>query len=402
MGLFGMIYDSDSAPCVGFIGDLGHHDTSASDLTNDHSDPNATIEITRELIAGLDSDDETLPVHLSALNELLWDRFVAEGSMPDLREAYECDTRALELTRPGDPNLPDRLNALAVDLEMLSRYEDDPSLLERSISMGTEAVKATPSGDAYAIERHERKYNLAVALHGRYISQGDITDLMRALKELNEVLADCGGLTARLETDHIHELANIFHHLHEHHGGLEDLEKANELYHAALASAIDQRAHWKEPRIRSALARSLHSLYVAIGDGVHLEECIDHMDKALNATTLDSVFFADYQSYQGAFLCQLYRSTQRLKHLKKAIELERGSLQATSEEHPLLALRYANLGESMGILYERRQELSVGDEAVEMLQRALELGPGHPWAPWWKTKLVGVLLQRFSQQSTLR
>lgn len=177
--------------------------------------------------------------------------------------------------------------------------------MERSITLAIEAVEATPLDEANAQSRRERQYDLAVSLHGRYIRDGDISDLTRAADELDKVIQNARGTESDLDPDVVHELANIHYDMYEHRGTLADLEKAVDLYQNALTSAVETNSEFQERRICAALARALHALYAATGDGEHLELCITHMRKALELTSEDSVLFAYYQSYLGAFLGRL-------------------------------------------------------------------------------------------------
>lgn len=99
------------------------HQTAAEHA---EEDSDATISEIRKIIASCADDDEALPVYLSTLSELLYNRYSTDGSVHDLHEAYQSDSRALQLTVPSDPNRPERLCAVAVDLEALSRLEGDP------------------------------------------------------------------------------------------------------------------------------------------------------------------------------------------------------------------------------------------------------------------------------------
>jgi tetratricopeptide (TPR) repeat protein len=101
------------------------------------------------------------------------------GDLKDLKAAVQNYQEALDLTPPGHPNRPGRLQGLAVSFTNQYQRLGDLKDLEAALQTYQEAVDLTPPGHHHQARRLQA---LAVSFGDRYQRLGDLKDLEAALQ----------------------------------------------------------------------------------------------------------------------------------------------------------------------------------------------------------------------------
>ncbi|KAF9073527.1 CHAT domain-containing protein [Rhodocollybia butyracea] len=357
---------------------------------------NGRVDTTRSTVAELSQDHPEFASACAELSEALYDRFTDQSFSRDLYESLDWARKALEATPPDDPLLPNRKSDIATTLESIGRLDSDPLILKESITLNEEAVAALRALNDPTRRADYRVfcYNLAVALSGRFQSEGQEADLRRSLDLIQQVIDDYASSHDEADPDTLHQQGTNYYMLFDLTGNTNDLEKSLELLELALSVAPFEE--YRRRRIQAAIARSLHQLYVATGDSAHLTLCIDRMRIALSMTIPDSTLFGDYQSWLGAFLFERYRHTQEMTVLQEAILLERACLSSTPQNHPLMAFRLANLGRSLYLQYKAGEDYVIASESIDLQKQAIGLAASNEnMLSWWKHRLSETYLLRF-------
>ncbi|EEB93415.1 hypothetical protein MPER_07929 [Moniliophthora perniciosa FA553] len=99
----------------------------------------------------------------------------------------------------------------------------------------------------------------------------------------------------------------------------------------------------------------------------------------------------------------MYRHTQDQEYLVEAIGLERACLSSTPQDHPLLAWRLSNLGQSLGLQYEVNDDSSdldnMAEESIDFQKRAIEHDANAAtMTAWWKYRLSETLLLKYMRK----
>ncbi|KAK7041721.1 hypothetical protein VNI00_009010 [Paramarasmius palmivorus] len=386
--------------------DVHSADVLASDLSGSKEETlDDRIQTTTASLTKLPThpDPDSLAQTYADLSEMLYNRYTEHGLPSDIHDSLSWARKALALSYASDPKLPTRKSDVATCLESIHRLDGNTALIDEAIILQEEAIEILLQRNTSLEDEllQECRYNLCVALDVRFQNIGSQNDLERAIAVNHELIDSSGGAT-KAHPDITHQLGGAYYDLFNISGDTANLERSLKMLDQALLTAATEQyqEEWsfRQRRIQAAIARCLHRLYTVTGNSAYLTSSIQRMRDAMKMTPSDSVLWADYQSWLGAFLWDMYRHNQEPEYLREAIALERECLLSTPKDHPLLAWRLSNLGQSLRLQYEADDGAGDSDfllsESIDLQAQAINSGSTASTA-WWKHRLSETYLLRF-------
>jgi hypothetical protein len=188
---------------------------------------------------------------------------------------------AVQATPEGHPQLPGRLQGLAISYSHKYRRTWNLQDLEMSLAYGLVVVDTNPEKDSELPRSHHSKEDsdlpgchhiLAVSYRDRYNRTGDLQDLETAIKYGLEAIATSPEGHTDLPGQH-HDLAVSYNNRYTRTGNLQDLETAIEYNVAAVVATPE--GHPDLPGCQQGLAGSYSNRYTRTGNLQDLEAGIN-------------------------------------------------------------------------------------------------------------------------------
>ncbi|CUA71843.1 N-(5-amino-5-carboxypentanoyl)-L-cysteinyl-D-valine synthase [Rhizoctonia solani] len=290
-------------------------------------------DMTRVLLLAPESHPDR-PVYLGYLGRMHRIRFQRLGKSEDLQKAHEYITSAMPvlgtggIPSGGHPDFPWIAYELAIVYELRYLRQGDLADLGKAIELFSQAILLTPNPHPALPQRLD---DLGIAHDLQFQRLGELDDLEKAIKYKSRAVSllssDNPDLATRLES-----LGTSYAIRFQHLGNLDDGEKAV-LYRTRVLSIASEN----DPN----LPRYLENLGV---------------------------------SHRARF-----HRLGEIEDIEKAIEYQTLSLSLTPEDHPDLPRKLENLGRAHDTRFGRLEAQVDSDKALEYKTRALLLIPGdHP------------------------
>jgi tetratricopeptide (TPR) repeat protein len=280
----------------------------------------------------------------------------------DLDQAIERYVEALEL--PSEPALRARLlDEFGSGLAERYRSTGDRDDLEGGVARCREAVQLTPEDAAY-------RGNLGVALHERYLADGQEGDLQEAIETLTASFA------ASPSASNATMLSHALFLRYERHGQRDDLEQAINVAKDAIASL---EAESDLAGLQLALGASLTARYALTGDSFDADEATAAFRKGADLTPADPLT----QQNLAQALLDLYQRTGEPRHLHDSIDAaRRTAADAPATGGPLRRHALGTLATALLARFNLLGELDDLDTAITLGEEAVRLQPaGSPKRP---------------------
>ncbi|HEX6340345.1 CHAT domain-containing protein [Umezawaea sp.] len=276
-------------------------------------------------------------------------RYVETGDRAPLDQAVAEARAAVADTRPGHPQLPERIDVLGCALGLLARLDGDHGLLAEAVGLHRRAVETSPGGHTY-----EARFlgNLGTALAAVFHATGDLVRLTEATAVTRRAVDAATRPDDR--TTYLANLAAMLHRRSETTGERAVLDEAVAAAREAVRTGAD----------------------VVAGHATHL-------------TNL------------GALLFALWERTRRAATLEECVGLHEEAVRSTPERHPGRPMRLNNLGGALVTAFEQDGDLHALDRGISA-HRAAVLGcdPADPDHAGYQASLSGALRQRYLSGSS--
>jgi tetratricopeptide (TPR) repeat protein len=328
-------------------------------------------------------------VRLANLAGELFGRFEQTGAEADLDAAIAAVRRALELTRPGDPDRAPLMSNLGV--AALSRFElaCHPADLDTAVQVGREAVDLTAQDDP---DLPGRLSNLGDALRIRAGYNGDPADLDAAVDAVRRAAAlTLPGHPAL--PDYLSGLADVLIASFEFTGSGTDLDAAVDSARQAVALTPEGGAEdvWH----LSSLAKVLRIRFEHRGDPADLDAAIDVGRRAVDLAPPGHPTLAWDLSYLGVALFDRFELTGGEADLNDAVGVGRRAVDLAPPGHLNRPAYLSNLGIALGARFTHCGDRADLDAAIDAGQQAVELtSPGHLSYADFQANLANVLRMR--------
>ncbi|KAL4733730.1 CHAT domain-containing protein [Aspergillus similis] len=310
------------------FGNLGNCLRFRFERTGDLSDLTMAIDAMRNSV--IPDKGIHRAASLGNLSVLCWRRFERLNNAEDLKESIDCGTEAVNLMPRTYPYRPGALSNLAIALMRRFETYDELDDLNSAISRADEA-------DSTSLDSHADKGlilgTLCTCLRVRSDRTGDLGDLNRAIK--------CGQRAVAVTGDTHFDKAN-----------------RHDNYAVAHFRMFERRGNiWN---LNQAIEEGQRAVNIIHAEGYH---------RIKNAATL-------LNNLGVGFKCR-FEVTRNPEDLRKALELENESLQATPDGHPDIPMRYANLSGAHFRQFEFSRSAAALDKGVDYGQMAVDKTPDH-------------------------
>ena len=161
----------------------------------------ACLQMMEEALAGTAPGDPDLPVQLSNLGMVLFERYEQDGEGGDLSRALEAGLMSVASTPPDSPQLPLRQSNLVIALHARYKWTGEPADLDEAVEVGRKSLRI-PMGDP---RRPTVLMNLTPALISLYERSGQPTELQEALA----LAEDAVRSDAAADVEHPGRLTNL-------------------------------------------------------------------------------------------------------------------------------------------------------------------------------------------------
>jgi tetratricopeptide (TPR) repeat protein len=336
-------------------------------LSGDRGALTEAVDVLRQAAAATDPADPDHVRRLMALADVL--RAAADN--PELAtEAVTTARKVVAATSPTDPEYPLRRSIVVVALLKLHELADDPAAVEEAIALGRAAVRdVDPSAAAYpAVVR-------ALALG---LSRGPASDAARARTgEAIELVRDC---LSRLPESHP-EAANLRTDLAKLHAfdghcrltrflrTTDDTELDRIVESCEAGSAV-------EPTALTDLCTALRLRFEAAGARADLDRSIEVGLQAVDALADDSDRLARAKNAVGFSLRLRYEQTEHLASLDDAIDLLQSAVEG-AEAPDLRAALLNQLGNARWARHLRTGDPDELESAIDELRQSVRVGTEH-------------------------
>ncbi|MFD0735003.1 CHAT domain-containing protein [Planotetraspora mira] len=223
--------------------------------TRSPDDAKDAVDAARALVELPARDQGQRALRLTTLASALVRQFELGANPAAGQEAVTVMEEAIELTPPGDENLPLRWSTLSLAAQKVAE-DGDHSLFAKAVDAGAQAVAIIPTHD---VRRIGMLYNYAAAVQSQ-ANTTKVTDAEpyreaeRAYRAALALLAPDHPDNARIEST----IADLLYHRYRHCGDLGALDDSLELAEKAVRETPPDHHWW--PLRAFALARSAREL----------------------------------------------------------------------------------------------------------------------------------------------
>ncbi|WP_196763980.1 CHAT domain-containing protein [Mycobacterium avium] len=320
------------------LSDLGY-------LTNDEDTVREAIDYYRQAVDASAPNSDERGVGLVNLAATLRDAADQFGATDMLTDASDAGQAALQIFSTSGVRRANALTSTSNSLRDRFMAAGEPDDLRQAIRYAEEALAMTPSGHR---QYRSRQTNLAVLLSDNY-------------------------------TEHAH---------------LPDLDRAIDLYRAALNSSDQQSPRHLAER-RNDLALALRDRHHHSGEDADLDEALRLAEQAVESTGRDSPMWAGYANNYANALAERYEIAEDPADLDKAIALFAGAL-ADARGRIAEESGYAtNLGLALATRAEETRSPEDFSRALQHIAQSIDILPaGRPEIPYRTSNLASVQRQR--------
>lgn len=350
------------------------------------ADLDEPIRLGRDAISMAQSDHpEDVPWHLSCLAFGLRSRYSIMKNPEDLAETITLSARAVDMAPKDHPGRPFYLIVHAIGL--YCRYSHTARLLDlyESIRLGLEAWSISSRGDTLA-DHHNQFWcagNLALWFTGRYLREGTVSDLERAVEFRQHadrtalILND--GEPIDLYDMHLGTRNTVTPDASDEHIVLLSKEGIPDYPSRLFNVAVEQFKLYSE----GSDARDLSSAIFLCGFSVAATPS-GHLQRQVRVQFLGKCVMTRYALRGGvnALGCAMAQNESTAEDLDDAISLLQEVVIAASPEHPAWYPSVHSIGPLYMDRYHHSGDLGDLQMALLVLQKSADVTPGdHPLRP---------------------
>ncbi|MEV4020794.1 CHAT domain-containing protein [Nonomuraea angiospora] len=245
----------DDAGKVQLLEALAHAAENITVQTGFPDDAKTAVDAARALLELPARDQAQRALWLAILASTLVKQFGLGANPAAGQEAITVAQESIELTPPGDENLPLRWSTLSVAARMVAETGDH-DLFAKAVDAGAQALATMPASD---VRRIGMLYNYASAVQSQAVTTnvtdaGPFREAERAYRAALALLAPDHPDIPRIEST----IADLFYHRYRQCGDLDALDDSLELAEKAVHET--PRAHHWWPLRALALARSARAI----------------------------------------------------------------------------------------------------------------------------------------------
>jgi len=340
------------------------------------------ISVNQQVVRLTPDGHPEMPGRLNNLAISFQSRFKHTGDVSDLSKAIPIQQRLIQLTPDGQPNMPVWLYNLGISFQRRFKCTGDLSDLEKAISNKQRAIQLIHDAHPHL---PGWLYSLGISLYSRFECTSVLSDLSEAISIQQRAVQ----ITPDDHPNILMQLNNLgisFQSRFERTDDLSDLSGAISIQQRAVQLAPDSHSYM--PGWLNNLGITFRNRFERTGNLSDLEEAISNMQQAVELTPDGHPDMPMRLNHLGYSFQSRFTRTGDLSDLEKAISTQQRGVQLAPDGHPEMPGWLITLGWSFRSRFERTGDISDISEAISNMQRAVLLGPdGHPEMPLWLNSL---------------
>ncbi|KAF6753804.1 CHAT domain-containing protein [Ephemerocybe angulata] len=337
------------------------------------------------------SEPNNLATQLADRGIMLRHRFKRTGNFADIAEAIAIQERAVALTPPGHPLLPERLSDLGNSFTSRFQWTGDLSHIARAISTQQQAVNLTPESDAGFPDRLN---NLGLAMLIRYERTGNLPEISQAIAVIERAVSLTPQSHPKIP-QFLSNLGSAFSSRFDRTGDPADIAKC--ILAQQKAVELTPEGHETMPTLLLNLGNAFRLRFEQSADIVDITEAISAHTEAVELTREDHHDTPRLLNALGNSLGSRFGWTREDTVITASISALHKSVELTPANHPDLPDRFINLGVSYMRRFELGGELSDIEEAVSAQMKAVALTPENMLQASMLNNLAISLVRRFGR-----
>ena len=348
----------ESRNAVFVLMSLGAALASLGEQTGDVGVMRESVHWLRQALAGCGEDSAFVATVVKNLAFALMSLYSQTKELDVLQEAVQHGRRSLQATPQTNPRRGERAGELAVTLSLLATNSGgNASLGDEAKGLFREAVSST-TGD----EQMTYRYGLWRELWSEYHQNRALPLLLEATEQIRAVAA-AADPTGDEYGDFQEALGVSLLPLYTHTGDPQTLDEAVCAWREAVrATQAGDSVRYR--RRRESLATALLKVFERDHAEPALDEAIDALRNVVSAAEGPPARLV-------SALLMKFRRTGNLADLEEAIAFGRRAAELQEDNPKILS----DLASSLYELFNQTGDSSAGNEAIDLLQRAVRLIP---------------------------
>lgn len=321
---------------------------------------------------------------------VLSDLGYATNDEDTVREAIDYYRQAVDASAPNSDERGVGLVNLAATLRDAADQFGATDLLTDASDAGRAALQIFT---APGVRRANALTSTSNSLRDRFMATGAPDDLRQAIRYAEEALAMTPSGHRQYRSRQTN-LAVLLSDNYTEHAHLPDLDRAIDLYRAALDSSAQQSPRHLAER-RNDLALALRDRHHHSGHDIDLDEALRLAEQAVESTDRKSPMWAGYANNYANALAERYETAVDPADLDTAIALFADAL-ADARGRIAEESGYAtNLGLALATRAEETRSPEDFDRALKHIAQSIDILPtGHPEIPYRTSNLASVQRQK--------
>ncbi|MFI0480909.1 CHAT domain-containing protein [Actinomadura sp. 9N215] len=343
-----------------------HAATVRMDLAPSAAALDALINARLRLVPLMAPDDPETAELMARLGAAFLDRCDGSAADPVLTaEAMRWTRRAIEATGADHPRLGVVLGIAAQTLTQRYRDAGQEAELAEAVALARRAVRwyARQMPGVWQPRTH-----LAQALLCLHEVNNDVAVVDEAIEQYAICLAQCPDEAVVARAHVLLELGNARRLRYERTGDLDDLQQAILAVHQARDGMPADDEHYAT--LLGNLSGFLYYMYERTGNESTHNEAVAAGRAALEAEGSTRQSLRTLNNL-GSSLVQRFVRTRDSRVLDEAVDLLERAVEGTPERDPELPARLTNLAEAQGYRYVQFGDLEALDESITLGRRAL-------------------------------
>lgn len=348
------------------------------EVFRDVADLDRGIDTLRHALAALPSDD---PFHLDAAEKLANAyplRYLLTEELADLDRFVNAWQGIAEALPAGHPRHAASLMWCGVAHHGRYDHRGQVADLDAAVDLCRSAVAADPAHRLY-------RYNLARALHTRFLHDTSLENLHAAIEQFDRALAAAKPDDAH-RTLCLIEASSAYRYRFDHGGHLADLDRSEDLGEQAV------HAEPGNPVALGVMSAVRLSRYHRFGVEADLDNAIELGTRAVSGGTSVDVRTLDIVS---AVHIERYEHYGVLADLQRAVELSERACAEMPRHSPKLRTCRQNLAARFHRRFERTGDWADLDRAIEIGEQVRTIPAGAVEVAFGLANLSGCYVQRY-------
>jgi len=368
-------------------------------LNNQLSEINRAIHILRTYIDSRPEDYKTVQPWLDSLDKLgisYTYRFERGNDSKDFQKAASALQEAIDLSPPGDRNLPGRLNNLSGLFTARFERNGDRAHIDEALSLQLQ-THALVSDDPLWLS------NLGTTYLHRFTLGGEMKDSDNAIAFLQKAIDLTPEGDAEEIPTRLNNMGGAMTIRFERSGNLTDINEA--ISHLEKAIALVPGQHPQKHSWLNGLGSAfLNRFESSRKDAADIDLAISFFRESIDLTSDDNPYLSSRLNNLGMALMRRFEYRHDVADIDEAILVQRKALGNSSEGSAWTTFGRNNLSLSLMSRFHHTLAKDINDinEAISLQNKVIETGPqGHLKMPTWLTNLGGSYYHRFESTKSL-